>query len=124
MNNQAQNQPDTPPVENVSDRTHPVQPAPPPVPDYELIRQIGGGAYGEVWLGRSTATGILRAVKIVYRRTFDDERPYEREFEGIQRFERLSREHPGQLALFHVGRNAAAGCFYYVMELADAAPRS
>src|SRR5437899_11672632 len=26
-----------------------------------------------------------------------------------------------QLALFHVGRSDAAGCFYYVMELADPA---
>jgi len=120
MNQQAQNQPEPPSGDNVSDHASPTQQPPPPVPDYELIRRIGGGAYGDVWLGRSTATGVLRAVKIVYRRTFDDERPYEREFEGIQRFERLSREHPGQLALFHVGRNAAAGCFYYVMELADA----
>jgi serine/threonine protein kinase len=91
---------------------------PPAVPDYELIRRIGGGAYGDVWLARST-TGALRAVKIVWRHTFEDDRPFQREFEGIQRFERLSREHPSQLALFHVGRNEAAGYFYYVMELAD-----
>lgn len=96
--------------------------APPLVPDYELIRRIGGGAYGDVWLARST-TGVLRAVKIVWRQTFEDERPFQREFEGIQHFERLSREHPSQLALFHVGRNEAAGYFYYVMELADALER-
>lgn len=89
------------------------------VPDYELLKRIGGGAYGEVWLARSKATGVLRAAKIVWRRTFTDERPFQREFEGIQRFERVSREHPSQLALFHIGRNESEGCFYYVMELAD-----
>jgi len=88
------------------------------VPDYDLIRRIGGGLMGMSGLARS-ATGALRAVKIVWRHTFEDDRPFQREFEGIQCFERLSREHPSQLALFHVGRNEAAGCFYYVMELAD-----
>src|ERR1022692_1583033 len=93
----------------------------PSVPDYELLRRIGRGAYGDVWLARSKATGVLRAAKIVWRHTFEDERPYKREFEGIQRFERISREHPSQLALFHIGRNEPAGYFYYVMELADVA---
>ena len=92
----------------------------PSVPDYELLRRIGRGAYGDVWLARSQATGALRAAKIVWRHTFEDAEPFKREFEGIQRFERISREHPSQLALFHIGRNEPAGYFYYVMELADA----
>jgi serine/threonine protein kinase/Tfp pilus assembly protein PilF len=96
---------------------------PPTVSDYELIRRIGHGAYGDVWLARSNATGALRAAKIVWRHTFENERPFKREFEGIQRFERISREHPSQLALFHIGRNDAEGYFFYVMELADAAGR-
>ncbi|HMF11718.1 MAG TPA: serine/threonine-protein kinase, partial [Gemmataceae bacterium] len=83
------------------------------------MQRIGAGAYGEVWLARSNATGALRAAKIVWREKFTDDRPFQREFEGIQRFERISREHPSQLALFHIGRNDAEGYFYYVMELAD-----
>jgi tetratricopeptide (TPR) repeat protein len=102
-----------------STKAPPVLRAIPSVPDYGLLRRIGGGAYGEVWLARSVATGALRAAKIVWRHTFEDERPFRREFEGIQRFERISREHPSQLALFHIGRNEAEGYFYYVMELAD-----
>ena len=91
----------------------------PSVPDYDLLRRIGGGAYGEVWLARSKATGVFRAAKIVWRHTFEDDRPFRREFEGIQRFEQISREHPSQLALFHIGRNDADGYFYYILELAD-----
>jgi tetratricopeptide (TPR) repeat protein len=94
-------------------------PAPPVIPDHELVRRIGRGSYGEVWLARN-ALGTWRAVKIVYRAAFDHDRPYDREFEGIRRFEPVSRTHPSQLNVLHVGRNDADGLFYYVMELADA----
>ena len=56
---------------------------------------------------------------MVWRNKFEEERPFQREFEGIQRFERISREHSSQLCLFHIGRNDRDGYFYYVMELAD-----
>jgi serine/threonine protein kinase len=90
----------------------------PKIPDLELIERIGSGGYGEVWLGRS-ALGTLRAVKIVRRAEFDDDRPYEREFAGIRKFEPISRSHEGFVDLLQVGRNDAEGWFYYVMELAD-----
>jgi hypothetical protein len=38
--------------------------APPVVPDHELIRIIGGGSGGEVWLARNVL-GMCRAVKVV-----------------------------------------------------------
>jgi len=47
---------------------------PPTVPDYDLLRRVGNGAYGEVWLARSQATGARRAAKIVWRSRFEDER--------------------------------------------------
>jgi WD40 repeat protein len=91
---------------------------PPPVPDHQIIARIGSGSYGEVWLARSI-TGALRAVKVVWRSRFSSERPYDREFHGIVQFEPISRLHPGVVNVLHVGRDDAAGCFFYVMELAD-----
>ena len=63
--------------------------SPPPIPDYTLLRPVGRGAYGEVWLARSV-TGVHRAVKIVRRASFTEDRPFDREFAGIQRFEPVS----------------------------------
>jgi WD40 repeat protein len=99
-----------------------IAPVQPVVPDHELLRRIGGGSYGDVWLSRSVV-GTWRAVKVVFRDRFLDSRPYEREFKGIQKFEPLSRSNEGFVDILQIGRNDAQGYFYYVMELADdAAP--
>jgi hypothetical protein len=73
----------------------------PHIPDHELLRRIGGGSYGEVWLARN-ALGAYRAVKIVRRESFDHDRPFEREFAGVQKFEPISRQHEGLVDLLQV----------------------
>ncbi len=88
------------------------------VPEYELLRPIGDGSFGVVWLAKNVL-GHFRAIKVVYRRSFKDERPYEQEFQGIRHFEPISRSHDGFVAILHIGRNDRDGYFYYVMELAD-----
>ncbi|MDP3073098.1 MAG: protein kinase [Opitutaceae bacterium] len=98
------------------------QPAPPVIPDYELVRPIGRGSYGDVWLARGV-TGVWRAIKLVWRERFEDTGPFEREFKGLKEFAEVSLGESIQMALLHVGRNEAAGFFYYVMELADDAER-
>ncbi|MHC1768195.1 MAG: WD40 repeat domain-containing serine/threonine protein kinase [Verrucomicrobiia bacterium] len=89
---------------------------PPRIPDHDLVRRIGRGSYGDVWLA-STALGTFRAVKVVHREQFEHDRPFEREFHGIQRFEPVSRQHEGLVDILQVGR--ADGYYYCVMELAD-----
>src|SRR5437667_124445 len=95
-----------------------IAPIPPPViPDHELIRLIGRGSYGQVWLAKN-AVGTLRAVKVVYRATFEKEEHFEREFKGLEKFEPISRSHDGFVDILLLGRNDPAGYFYYIMELA------
>ncbi len=90
----------------------------PKIPDYEILRPIGKGGYGEVFIGKSV-TGTMRAVKVVRRANFESERAFEREFEGIQRYEQVSQEHSGLIDVLHVGRDDDQQLYYYVMELAD-----
>jgi hypothetical protein len=96
----------------------PTDRVPPHVPNHEMLRIIGRGAYGQIWLARSV-TGTLRAIKIVDRRTFESEKAFQREFEGMARFEPISRTNAGFVDILHVGRDPAGDFFYYVMELAD-----
>lgn len=89
------------------------------IPDHELLRCIGRGSYGEVWLARHARLGALRAVKIVRRDCFGEARPFQREFAGLQKYESVSWGHPNLMAILHVG--GADDHFYCVMELADRA---
>lgn len=90
----------------------------PVIPDHELLRRVGRGSYGAVWLARSIL-GVYRAVKIVERKSFTDQKPFERELSGIRRFEPISRSHEGFIDVLQVGIDEARGFFYYVMELGD-----
>ena len=91
---------------------------PPPIPEHQLLRLIGEGSSGQVWLARN-ALGTYRAVKIVQRQAFQPERPFTREFNGMLQFEPVSRLHDGLVDILQVGGTEAAGYFYCVMELAD-----
>src|ERR1700678_4034074 len=84
----------------------------PDIPDHDLIRSIGRGAYGEIWLAK-TLTGGFRAIKVVFP---EPDLAY-REFDGIRAFEPISRHHPGFVNIYHVGRGDSF--LYYTMELAD-----
>jgi CHASE2 domain-containing sensor protein len=88
------------------------------IPDHTLVKRVGRGAYGEVWLARN-AVGVFHAAKIVQRRGFPADEPYEREFRGIQKFMPVSRTHPGLVHILHVGRNDEERYFFCIMEAGD-----
>ena len=90
----------------------------PSIADHELIRSIGSGGYGEVWLAKDVI-GTFHAVKIIYKRSFADDAPYLREFNGIKKFTPLSRSHPSLMNILHVGIDENDGYFFCIMELGD-----
>src|SRR6266852_5407987 len=84
----------------------------PEVPDHKMLRRIGGGSYGEVWLARNVM-GTCREVKVVVRKRFHFESPYEREFTGVRKTEPISRSHEGLVALLPIAPHHSAGSFSY-----------
>jgi serine/threonine protein kinase/WD40 repeat protein len=94
----------------------------PEIPDYTLIRTIGRGSFGVVWLAQN-ATGSWVAIKVIHRDKFDKSaeglRYYKREFHGVMTFFALSQKNRRHLALLHVSPDSGRGFYYYVMELAD-----
>ncbi len=90
---------------------------PPEVPGHELLRIIGMGAYGEVWLAR-TPVGEYYAVKVVWREDFNNAEFYEQELAGNRLYQPLSQGNYGLAPLLHVGCHGNE-YFYCVMELAD-----
>ena len=41
---------------------------PPQAPDFDFVRPIGEGGFGQVWLAVNRTTGQPRAVKVIPRR--------------------------------------------------------
>lgn len=90
----------------------------PEVPNYRLLRRIGSGSFGDVWLAEAE-TRHLCAIKIISRCTYESDAHFQREFQSLQQYEKVSRGHGGLVDILHVGRDPRGQYYYYVMELAD-----
>lgn len=88
------------------------------VPEHQLLRQIGKGACGVVWLARNSL-GSWRAVKLVAPDGADGSGANERELAGLRLYEPISHQHPGLLPILAAGRDPITGVLWSVMELAD-----
>ena len=98
-------------------------PFPPSIPDFDLLRQVGRGGFGEVWLARNRATGHLRAIKVIPLQREGRVDPAGREITSLTRLEaNVRQKHPNLLDIHHVGRTEQH--LFYVMELADDATGS
>ena len=89
---------------------------PGPVPNYELLRFIQAGGFGAVWLARERVTGVIRAVKVLFK---TEQEHVRRDLEGVRRYQQCAHNHPNLLQILTVGETEC--CFYYVMEAADSA---
>ena len=97
-----------------------VSPASPPpvIPDMELLRRVGRGGFGEVWLARNLTTGGLRAVKVVPLRGATSADPAGREIVSLSRLEQTARvRDPNLVTIHHVGQTAEH--LFYIMDPAD-----
>jgi serine/threonine protein kinase len=83
---------------------------------YRLIRLIGRGGFGEVWLCRSEAMGDYRALKWISATSTGR---LEKEYESLLHYRKAAAalRSPALLAIEHVGRTDDG--LYYVMPLAD-----
>lgn len=91
---------------------------PPDIPDFDLLRQVGRGGFGEVWLARNRATEHLRAIKVIPLERTGTADLAGREITSLTRLEaNVRQKHPNLLDIQHVGRTEEH--LFYVMELAD-----
>ncbi|MBN2296570.1 MAG: serine/threonine protein kinase [Pirellulales bacterium] len=92
--------------------------ATPNVPDFMLIRPIGEGGFGRVWLAVNETTGRLRAIKLIPLAHNGHRDAAGREIASLTRLEKNTPiEHTNLLKIDHVGRTEEY--LFYVMDPAD-----
>jgi serine/threonine protein kinase len=92
--------------------------AAPDVPDFHLIRPVGSGGFGQVWLATNCTTGHLRAVKVIPLQRAGQKDAAAREISSLTRLEaNLRCLHPNLIQIHHVGKTARQ--LFYVMDAAD-----
>ena len=92
-------------------------PVAPDVPDFDLIRPVGSGGFGQVWLATNRTTGPSRGQAHSLAAVGRGD-PAAREISSLIRLEaNLGRQHPNLLMIHHVGQTSRH--LFYVMDPAD-----
>lgn len=80
------------------------------IESYALLKHLGGGGYGTVFLARYFPDDSLRVVKVLHRLGYDPEKRFEREIRILQ-----ERSNLNTVEILDFG-NTYAGHKYYAME--------
>src|SRR5687768_11570016 len=80
----------------------PSGPRGPSISDYQLLRIIGEGSFGEVWLASHLPTQTYRAIKLLNKSSAN----LERELAGLHNYARIAEKHDGLLRIHALGRQA------------------
>ena len=104
----AQDPTDLKPVSETSGANRPRLPR---IADYYLLREIGRGGFGKVYLGKNAHDGSEAAVKVLGRGSGI-------EVAGVSQFKRSAGGHPHLVPILHMGK--VTKFVYYTMPLADA----
>ncbi len=116
---------------------------PPSVADYRLLKVIGRGAFGTVWLAEEPLAGLFRAIKVLDgggRVRKHQAQLANRELEGLHAYQTRAQGHPHLIQVYKTGlctispspsqgegqgegpspqAPSPQGLVYYVMEIAD-----
>lgn len=89
----------------------PPPPTKPTLPDFEILKLIGQGAFGSVWMAKERVTGVYRAIKTFPKGASDTE------ITGLCEYQRRALDHANLVQIHVVGE--LHNSYYVVMELAD-----
>ena len=121
LNKIASDQTVTKNVPHLSNDEYWVDLAPPDLPDYELLEELGRGGMGIVYRARQVSADRLVALKIV-RSEYLQHAPKEESEAARQRFQTEARatamlQHDHIVTVYHVGE--VSGCPFFSMQLVD-----
>jgi serine/threonine-protein kinase len=86
-------------------------------PRIQLLRTLGEGGMGHVWLGRDPALKRLVAVKVLHPELAND--PTSRARFGREAEAAAAVQHPGVVSVYQVGELPRSGTTYFVMQYVE-----